>query len=274
MSQSIEIVFIDINNFDEKEEKEKEKKEEDSKKKKTILFKILDHFIENAIMIDIETKENEYYYEYSFIYQIEKGIAKQFKFHLFTKLKQDFIIDSNALFILCDLENKKTKSLLEIMIENIKNIYLKGFKTYILGIKRTNNKTALNENKITAMFVNEDIEVEYKEVNFNDNNEINNNINSKVDNNNNEINIKNNNLSNNNINNNNNNQNNINNEQKDENKDKESKDEEERIYELTDKFIEETMLMVYNNKESDGLYINRKDFERRLNENKSGCFIY
>lgn len=289
MSRDIEIIFIDINNIiEEEKEKDDEKKKEDdkndeekkdaSKKKKTLLNKIIDHFLDNHILLDLENEEYEQYYEYSFIYQIYKGITKQFKFYLFTKLKQEsFSIDSNGLFILCDLTNNKTKELLEKIIENIKKI-CPDIRLYILGIIKSKKEGVLTEELITKMFKEEEITLIYKEIDFNnlnnDNEEDNkkdNKINNNTDNNN-MINNDNKNIK---------NENNIINENNKDINDGKKNDElnkegeiEERVYEKIDKFIEHTMLDIYNNKKLIIPSINKNELEKGLGENTSHCFIY
>lgn len=290
MSRDIEIIFIDINNIiEEEKEKDEEKKKEDdkndeekkdaSKKKKTLLNKIIDHFLDNHILLDLENEEYEQYYEYSFIYQIYKGITKQFKFYLFTKLKQEsFSIDSNGLFILCDLTNNKTKELLEKIIENIKKI-CPDIRLYILGIIKSKKEGVLTEELITKMFKEEEITLIYKEIDFNninndneeDNKKDDNKINNNTDNNN-MINNDNKNIK---------NENNIINENNKDKNDGNKNDElnkegeiEERVYEKIDKFIEHTMLDIYNNKKLIIPSINKNELEKGLGENTSHCFIY
>lgn len=290
MSRDIEIIFIDINNIiEEEKEKDDEKKKEDdkndeekkdaSKKKKTLLNKIIDHFLDNHILLDLENEEYEQYYEYSFIYQIYKGITKQFKFYLFTKLKQEsFSIDSNGLFILCDLTNNKTKELLEKIIENIKKI-CPDIRLYILGIIKSKKEGVLTEELITKMFKEEEITLIYKEIDFNninndneeDNKKDDNKINNNTDNNN-MINNDNKNIK---------NENNIINENNKDINDGNKNDElnkegeiEERVYEKIDKFIEHTMLDIYNNKKLIIPSINKNELEKGLGENTSHCFIY
>ena len=289
MSQDIEIIFIDINNIIE-EEKEKddekgkkdvkndEEKKDASKKEKTLLIKIIDHFLDNHILLDLENEEYEQYYEYSFIYQISKGITKQFKFYLFTRLKQEsFSIDSNGLFILCDLENNKTKELLEKIIENIKKIG-SDIRIYILGITKSKKEGVLTEELITKMFKDEEITLIYKEIDFNNiknDNEVDNKKGNEINNNtdnNNMINNDNKNIKNEN--------NNINENNKEKNDGKKN-DElnkkgeiKEGVYEKIDKFIESTMLDIYNNKKIIIPSIKKNESEKGLGENTSHCSIY
>ena len=112
LSNNLEILIFDINNFEDEENDNniKEKKEKDIKNKEELLsYKAITHFLENHIILDMEKEENEDYNEYSFIYQIQKGITKQCKFYLFSRVVQEtFTIDSNALLIFSDLENENS----------------------------------------------------------------------------------------------------------------------------------------------------------------------
>ena len=289
-NNNIEIVFFDINDFveeekenNEKEEKEeeikveKEEEKEDKEEEKEISFprKVVGHFLENQILIDMEIEEYEDYYQYSFIYQIQKDVAKHCKFYVFSKFTQElFTIDSNALFIFCYLENERNKGLLEKVIENIKRICQQDIKIYILGIIKSNNECALNKENISKLFEEEEIDMKYKEININIKNNINNNEDNKKNNNNinNDNIIINNNEKNKNENNNNENDKNIKIENN-ENNNEVDIDKKEDIFDDIDKFIEESMLDIYQYENSKKPRFSKKGRERELN-NYSSCFIY
>ena len=289
-NNNIEIVFFDINDFVEEENEnneQEEKKEEikaekeeeikaekeEEKEEKEISFplKVIGYFLENQILIDMETEECEDYYQYSFIYQIQKDVAKHCNFYVFSKITQEsFSIDSNALFIFCDLENEKNKRLLEKVIENIKRICQQDIKIYILGIIKSNNKCVLNKENISKLFEEEEIHMKYKEININSKK----NINKNEDNNENENNIKNDNIIIEN-NKNDNNENNKNNENdKKENVDNKNEENSKKdIFEEIDKFIEESMIDIYEYENSKKPRFSKRGRERELN-NYSSCIVY
>ena len=179
-SQNLEIVFFDINSFEIKREENKqeeeieEKKEEnnvDTKKENSFPFKVIKHFLDNHILIDNEIEEFDDYDEYSFIGEIQKDVAKQCKFYLFSKATQEsFMIDFNGLFIFCDLQNEKTKELLDKMKDNIKRICPPDIIIYIIGIIKSHNECFLNKESISKLFNEEEIYIKYDEININDNN--------------------------------------------------------------------------------------------------------
>ena len=183
---NIEIIIFDINNFEDEEidNDEKEKKEKCIINKEILFsYKVINHFIKNHILIDMEMEENEDYNEYSFIYQIQKGITKQCKFYLFYRVTQEsFTIDSNALLIFCDLENEKSKELLKKVIENIKKICQQDIRIYILGIIKGNKECILNQESISKLFKEEEINIKYNEMNIKNSKEERNKINDENNN--------------------------------------------------------------------------------------------
>jgi len=281
-NNNIEIVFFDINDFveeenenneqeEKKEEIKAEKEEEKEEKEISFPLKVIGYFLENQILIDMETEECEDYYQYSFIYQIQKDVAKHCNFYVFSRITQEsFTIDSNALFIFCDLENEKNKRLLEKVIENIKRICQQDIKIYILGIIKSNKECALNKENIIKLFEEEEIHMKYKEININSKK----NINKNEDNNENENNIKNDNIIIEN-NKNDNNENNKNNENdKKENVDNKNEENSKKdIFEEIDKFIEESMIDIYEYENSKKPRFSKRGRERELN-NYSSCIVY
>ena len=173
----ISLVVFDINDIIEEEEEEEElennqiKKINEPKKENSIFVKSIEYFIKTHILLDIEREEFQNYCEYSFIYQIEKGVAKKFRIFLFSKIVKDtFTIDSNALFILIDLEKKNIKELLTKVVGNIKRISQPDIRIYILGfISSKDNELVLNKENIVDLFNSEDMKINYKEININGN---------------------------------------------------------------------------------------------------------
>ena len=283
-NNNIGIIFFDIKDFfdEEKENNEEEEKEEEIKEEKEVSFprKVIGYFLENQILIDVEIEEYEDYYQYSFIYQIQRDVAKLCKFYLFSKVTQEtFKIDSNALFIFCDLENEKNKGFLEKVIENIKRICQPDIKVYILGIIKSNKECSLNKENITKLFEEEEIDLKFKEINIsienninedNNKNNINNdniiienneiNKNDKIDNNNENDKIDNNNE-------------NDKNEENNENKNEEKNKIKEDIFDEIDKFIEESMHDIYEYENSKKPRFSKRGRQRELN-NYSSCFVY
>ena len=317
MSNSLELIFFDINNivyediYEEDEKKMNDEEEENEekikkipKKEKLIPYKIIEHFLYNIILIDLEIEESEKFNTYSFIYQVQRGIAKQCKLYLFKSLCQEaFNVNSNGLFIFCELQNEKTEELLDKLIEFIKKTSIKDIKLYIIGVMYPNKKNLLTEENIKNLFDEEGIDYKYDEIIINPNNnsklddsKSNNNISIDIkneDNNiNNIINIKNededNNINNiNNINNDNNidneiNINNKNNEDNDSEQDNTEKNDdgtelndlEEEIYEKTDKSIEDALVDIYTyQKENSHSY--NKLLDREINNGDcSRCKIF
>ena len=294
-NNNIEIIFFDINDLveeendnneqkekeeeikaekeEEKIEKDEEKEEKNKEKEISFPLKVIGYFLENQILIDMEAEEYEDYYQYSFIYQIQKDVAKHCNFYVFSKITQEsFSIDSNALFIFCDLENEKNKGALEKVIENIKRICQQDIKIYILGIIKSNNKCVLNKENISKLFEEEEIHMKYKEININTKKNINKNEDNNEDNN--ENNENNNNIIIENNENNNNENNNNNEDDKKENVDKKNEENLKKdIFEEIDKFIEESMIDIYEYENSKKPRFSKRGRERELN-NYSSCIVY
>ena len=184
MSHKLEIVFFDLkdNNEENNEEYNDENNEDDENnseifnKENSLSYKIIKHFINNNIIIDLEKEECGKFFIYSFIYQIQKGVARQCKFYLFNGLCEEaFKIDSNGIFIFCELNNEKTKELFEKFIEYVKKTCPQDIKLFIVGIISSRNQNNLNKIDIPELLKEEEIDYKYKEINLNDNQ--NNNIN-------------------------------------------------------------------------------------------------
>ena len=188
MSHKLEIVFFDLkdNNKENNEENNEENNHENNEgnenkseifnKENSLSYHIIEHFIINNIIIDLEKEECGKFHIYSFIYQIQKGIAKQCKFYLFNDLCEEaFKIDSNGIFIFCELNNEKTKEFIEELIEYVKKTCPQDIKLFIVGIISSRNQNNLNKIDIPELIKEEEIDYKYKEINLNDNqNNINN----------------------------------------------------------------------------------------------------
>ena len=190
MSHKLEIVFFDLkdNNKENNEENNHENNEDNGNKSEifnkenSLSYKIIEHFINNNVIIDLEKEECGKFNIYSFIYQIQKGIARQFKFYLFNGLCEEaFKIDSNGIFIFCELNNEKTKELLEEFIEYVKKTCPQDIKIFIVGIISSRNQNNLNKLDISELIKENEIDYKYKEINLNDNQD-NNNDENKINN--------------------------------------------------------------------------------------------
>ena len=187
MRHKLEIVFFDLKdnneeNSDENDE-EDENKQEKINEENSFLYKIIDHFLNNNIIIDLEKEEFEKFYLYSFIYQVQKGIARQCKFYLFNGLCEEaFEFDSDGIFIFCDLYNEKTKELLEELIEYIKKKCPQDIKLFIVGIIASKNKDNSIKLDVSELLKEEEIDYKYKEINLNDNQNDNNNDENNINN--------------------------------------------------------------------------------------------
>ena len=187
MRHKLEIIFFDLKdnneeNSDEKDE-EDENKPEKFNEENSLLYKIIEHFLNNNIIIDLEKEEFEKFYLYSFIYQVQKGIARQCKFYLFNGLCEEaFEFDSDGIFIFCDLYKEKTKELLEELIEYIKKKCPQDIKLFIVGIISSKNKDNSIKVDVSELLKEEEIDYKYKEINLNDNQNNNNNDENNINN--------------------------------------------------------------------------------------------
>ena len=86
MNKSFKLYFLDINNIilDEKVEiNNDDELKIEIKEKFEFIESIINNFIENHILVDIEDEEKNLVKMTSFIYQIEKGVMKTYKFFLY-----------------------------------------------------------------------------------------------------------------------------------------------------------------------------------------------
>ena len=135
---------------------------------------IIDNFIENTILVDIEKEEYYFYHLTNFIYKVEKSKIKNYSFYLFRQINEQilfnkFNIKYNALFIIFNLEKNFSEDLI-VKLTGIIEKMEEDIKIYILGYYDPENNKIITEEKIKNSFVtekNEPIEYKYKEIELN-----------------------------------------------------------------------------------------------------------
>ena len=183
MDDSYKIIFLDINNIIADEivdMKDGDDIKQEIKEKFEFLSSIINNFIDNHILVDIEKEENYIFHLTSFIYQIEKGMTKCYKFYLFRQISENLNIniECNAFFIIINLEKQHSKELLERLIENINNSG--NVNIYFLGYYKSKNDIVITKKDIEDLFIDQDnfVEHKYLEININENQE---EVNEKMD---------------------------------------------------------------------------------------------
>ena len=169
MNKSFKLYFLDINNIilDEKVEINNDELKIEIKEKFEFIESIINNFIENHILVDIEEEEKNLVKMTSFIYQIEKGVMKTYKFFLFRKIMDEiFNIEVDAFFVVVDLEKDSSKLLKTIIDEIIKGT---NIKFYILGFYKSKSDIKISKEKLEDLFEDkEQIEYKYSEINNNE----------------------------------------------------------------------------------------------------------
>ena len=170
MNKSFKLYFLDINNIilDEKVEiNNDDELKIEIKEKFEFIESIINNFIENHILVDIEEEEKNLVKMTSFIYQIEKGVMKTYKFILFRKIIDEiFNIEVDAFFVVVDLEKDSSKLLKTIIDEIIKGT---NIKFYILGFYKSKSDIKISKEKLEDLFEDkEQIEYKYSEINNNE----------------------------------------------------------------------------------------------------------
>ncbi len=168
MNKSFKLYFLDINNIilDEKVEiNNDDELKIEIKEKFEFIESIINNFIENHILVDIEEEEKNLVKMTSFIYQIEKGVMKTYKFFLFRKIMDEiFNIEVDAFFVVVDLEKDSSKLLKTIIDEIIKGT---NIKFYILGFYKSKSDIKISKEKLEDLFEDkEQIEYKYSEINI------------------------------------------------------------------------------------------------------------
>ena len=153
------------------------------KEKFKFIESIINNFVENHILIDIEIEEKNLIKMTSFIYQTEKGVMKNYKFFIFRKIEDEmFNNDVDAFFLVVDLE-KDSKKLLEALISEI--IKKAKINLYFLGYYKSKNDIKITKDEIEDLIENDAQEIEYKyseiDINNEDKDEINHKINEFIE---------------------------------------------------------------------------------------------
>ena len=169
---SYKIIFLDINNIIG--EKNVELKNDDElkpeiKEKFEISSSIIDNFIENHILVDVEKEENYIYHLTSFIYKIDKNKIKTYKFYLYRQIDEKINIEFNACLILINLEKELPIELLNKIMAIITHKEIFNLKISILGYYKSNNSKITTSEYIDQLIneKNADIDYKYLEVDLN-----------------------------------------------------------------------------------------------------------
>ena len=169
---SYKIIFLDINNIIG--EKNVELKNDDElkpeiKEKFEISSSIIDNFIENHILVDVEKEENYIYHLTSFIYKIDKNKIKTYKFYLYRQIDENINIEFNAFLILINLEKELPIELLNKIMAIITHKEIFNLKISILGYYKSNDSKITTSEYIDQLIneKNADIDYKYLEVDLN-----------------------------------------------------------------------------------------------------------
>ena len=183
MKKIYNFIFLDVNNIilDEKAEiKDGDELKKEIKEKFEFTDSIINNFIENQILIDIEKEEKYSVKRNSFIYQIDNGIMKKYQFLLLRKIIKDiFNIEIDAIFLVLDLEKGSDEELLKQLVEKIINN--SKTKLYFLGIYKAKNNIEIKKENIFDLFIDQDQQVDHKYTEININNEDKDEINEAID---------------------------------------------------------------------------------------------
>ena len=163
MKDSYKIIFLDINNIisDEIVEiKDGEELKPEVKENFEFITSIINQFIENHILVDVENEENFVFQLTSFIFQVETGLMKKYNFYLFRQLNESINIDIDALFIIINLEKEYSKDLVEKIIEDATNN--SKVKLYVLGYYKSVNDIIITKDKIANLFTDQEQKIDFK----------------------------------------------------------------------------------------------------------------
>ena len=169
---SYKIIFLDINNIIEEENVELKDNDElkpEIKEKFKISSSIIDNFIENHILVDVEKEEKFSYHLTSFIHRIDKNKIKTYQFYLFRQIVEDINIDFNACLIILNEEKELPIELLNKIIAIISENKIYNLKISFLGYYKIKDSIITTEEKIEQLFNEKNILTEYKyhEINLN-----------------------------------------------------------------------------------------------------------
>ena len=163
MKDSYNIIFLDINNIisDEIVEiKDGEELKPEVKENFEFITSIINQFIDNHILVDVENEENFIFQLTSFIFQVETGLMKKYKFYLFRQLNESINIDIDALFIIINLEKEYSKDLVIKLIEDATNN--SKIKIYALGYYNSVNDIVITKDKIESLFTDQEQKIDFK----------------------------------------------------------------------------------------------------------------
>ena len=181
MKDSYKIIFLDINNIISDEIvdiKDGDELRPEVKKNFQFMTSIINQFIDNHILVDIENEENFIFQLTSFIFQVETGLMKKYKFYLFRQLSESINIDIDALFIIINLEKEYSKDLVEKIIEDATNN--SKVKIYVLGYYKSINDIVITKDKISNLFTDQEkIDYKYNEIDLTNGNK--DDINEQID---------------------------------------------------------------------------------------------
>ena len=162
---SYKIIFLDINNIIEEENVELKDNDElkpEIKEKFKISSSIIDTFIENHILVDVEKEEKFSYHLTSFIHRIDKNKIKTYKFYLFRQIVEDINIDSNACLIILNEEKELPIELLNKIIAIISENKIYNLKISFLGYYKIKDSIITTEGNIEQLFNEKNILTDYK----------------------------------------------------------------------------------------------------------------
>jgi len=171
MDDSFKIIFLDINNIIPEENvelKDGDDLKPEIKEKCKVINSILDNFIENNILVDVEKEEKYSFQITSFIYRLDKTTIKTYKFYLFRQINEHINIDLSAFCILFNLEKECSKELVETLIGFIEKI--DNIKICIFGYYKSKNNIVTTKENIEELFTDENdapIDHKYLEIDLN-----------------------------------------------------------------------------------------------------------
>jgi len=171
MDDSFKIIFLDINNIIPEENVELTDGDDlkpEIKEKCEVINSILDNFIENNILVDVEKEEKYSFQVTSFIYRLDKTTIKTYKFYLFRQINENINIDISAFCIFFNLEKECSKELVETLIGLIEKMDI--INICILGYYKSKNNIVTTKENIEELLKDENgtpIDHKYLEIELN-----------------------------------------------------------------------------------------------------------
>ena len=171
MSSNLKIIFFNINGNTEPDDSEDAVSNSSELEQDNCIESpksILDNFLKNHILLDLENKKDQYgNYNYSFIYQVEKDFTANCLFIILNKLDHqyiNYIFESKAYIIFCNLEKENTEKKLNNLMECIKNYWDKDVKIFIIGIYETKIIPNLTKDKMIDILNEQKLLFNYYEI--------------------------------------------------------------------------------------------------------------